>query len=217
MAEPRENGRRAPPAYQEYAADLLADRSFRSMSAAERGVLFSMRLECWTNRSVPCNPLELARVLGLQESEVTEGLTARVLRYFEAQEGPERVLVCPQLDDYRRQLDERHSRMSAGGRKGADHTNHSRRDRANQSDNAHPDGHPVSHQTARPDGHPACNQTAHPDGALSKEETSPAEKSKDKLVDDGHTDFRDAMSGPAPFEEAAARRRKSFNSLKESA
>lgn len=197
MASAHENERRNPPAYQEYAADLLADRGFRSMSAAERGVLFSMRLECWCNRSVPADPASLARVLGLEASEVKDGLTERVLRYFEAQEGAECVLVCPQLDAYRTRLDERHAKMSEGGRRGADHTNQSRRDRIGSRGLGHPD--------ALPDGHPAHDGGGHPGGLLSRAEQSRAKQNRTASIgrSNEHADFIAALEGPALFEAGA--------------
>lgn len=195
MSGNRGNGRRAPPAYQEYAADLLADRAFKSMSAAERGVLFSMRLECWVNRCVPSDSLELARVLGLQESEVKQGLTERVRRYFAAQEGTGGILVCPELDAYRDRLDERHAKMSEGGRKGADHTNQSRRDRATNRESSLPDAHP--------DAHPASIKGGHPDAPLSTTEQNTAESNPVYRESNEHDEFIKELDGPSSFEEAA--------------
>mgnify|MGYP007026270862 FL=1 len=44
---------RKPPAYQEYASTMLADISFRSMNMEARGLLYTMRLECWANGRMP--------------------------------------------------------------------------------------------------------------------------------------------------------------------
>jgi hypothetical protein len=184
----RGDSKRPPPAYQEYAATMLADRGFRSMSAAERGVLFTMRLECWVNGSVPADPTSLARVLGIEVAEVKRALTPRVLRHFdEAMHDEERVLVCPQLDDYRRQLEERQSRMSAGGRRGAVHTNQARRDRPKA-------GHPDDYPDALPDGPP----DGPPDGVLSIDKTSTAKTRTASLERDDA--FVAALEGPASFE-----------------
>jgi hypothetical protein len=205
MADAHENGRRSPPAFQEYAAAMLADRGFRSMAAIERGLLYSMRLECWTNGSVPANPAALARVLGLEAAEVKQGLTLRVLRHFEAVDGPESTFVCPALDNYRRQLEDRHSRMSEGGRQGARLTNTVRRGMG--SGHGHPDAHPDTQLCAHPDGHPGGNGRGHPDGPLSTDQTSTNQNSVYRQTDE-HAAFKEGMSGAAPFEEQAARRGK---------
>lgn len=47
--------RETPPAYQEYAADMLSNRHFRMMTLQQRGLLYTLRLECWVNGSVPCD------------------------------------------------------------------------------------------------------------------------------------------------------------------
>ena len=46
---------RKPPAYQEYAATILAQLPFRAMNLQDRGLLFTMRLECWVNTRLPSN------------------------------------------------------------------------------------------------------------------------------------------------------------------
>ena len=185
MAGVSDSGRRAPPAYQEYAADLLADRDFRSMSAVERGVLFTMRLECWCNESVPSDPAALARVLGLNDLEINAGLTPRVLRHFASQEGTEGVLVCPRLNTYRIRLDERHAALSAGGKKGADALHRGRRERTTLDGQA----------------------TEQANGPLSRAEQSRTEPNPVYRVTNEHAEFLAANAGNAPFEEAAARRR----------
>ena len=195
MAGARDITRLVPPAYQEYAANLLADRGFRSMSAIERGVLHSIRLECWVNECVPSDPAALARVLGLDGAEVAAGLTSRVLRYLARKESPESVLVCPQLDAYRAQLDERRAKLSDGGRRGAEHTNQVRRDRSVYRTSGHPDSQPVAH--------PGTEGVGHPDGPLSTVQNS---SNQNSVYRDEHSKFLDEMNGLAPFEQTGARR-----------
>jgi len=114
------NGRRPAPAYQEYAASRLADRLYKAMSAPERGVFYSMRLECWVNGCVPALKRDLARVLGLEIDEVQRGLTTRVLAHFEERHADDgRMLICPELETYREELDRRHQRQSEGGKQTA--------------------------------------------------------------------------------------------------
>lgn len=56
---------RDAPAYQEYAAALLARLPFRTMTLQDRGLLYTMRLECWVNVRLPNDHNSLAKVLGL--------------------------------------------------------------------------------------------------------------------------------------------------------
>ena len=44
---------RTPPAYQEYAASVIANGDYRVLSLAERGLLYTLKLECWVNHRVP--------------------------------------------------------------------------------------------------------------------------------------------------------------------
>jgi len=61
---------RDAPAYQEYAAAILARLAFRTMTLQDRGLLFTMRLECWVNVRLPSEHNNLAKVLGLPTAEV---------------------------------------------------------------------------------------------------------------------------------------------------
>lgn len=88
---------REPPAFQEYAADMLARREYRAMTLAERGLLYSLRLECWVNRTAPADPAILAKVLGYSADEVRAALPA-VLAFFTVS-GDE--VFSSELDDYR--------------------------------------------------------------------------------------------------------------------
>ena len=106
---------RNPPAFQEYAADMLASRLFRAMSLQERGLLMTMRFECWVNKSVPADAGDLAKILGLPEQDVFNALTSRVSHFFiEA----DKNLNCTELDAYRNILISRRQAMVDGGRKG---------------------------------------------------------------------------------------------------
>jgi len=128
-ADIRDTSRRAPPAFQMYAASRLADRDFRSAAAVERGVLHSMELECWVNGTIPRDPRALARVLGLDAAEVQAGLTQRVLRHFQPRhddlEGE--VLVHPELDAYRAKLDTQYENRADAGRRNIARVNERKR------------------------------------------------------------------------------------------
>jgi len=102
---------RRPPAFQEYAAELLASFDYRSLSLQDRGLLHTMRLECWINRQLPNNPELLAKVFGLPVNEVTDSLP-RVMNFFIRQCD---FIVCPELENYREHLEDIRQRKSAGG------------------------------------------------------------------------------------------------------
>lgn len=106
---------RPAPAFQEYASDMLANSRYRTMSLAERGLMDTMRRECWVNGSVPKELRELAVYLAKPESEVIAALSMRVLNFFKEQHDQ---LVCPELDAYRAILEDRSKKMSQGGRNG---------------------------------------------------------------------------------------------------
>jgi hypothetical protein len=111
---------RKPPAFQEYAATILSSKAFRVMNLSQRGLLFTMRLECWVNQSVPLLSDELAKYLGFNRQEVSEALSADVVSYFKDTNGS---YVCTELEDYRQHLYEQKEKQIAGGKKGAAITN----------------------------------------------------------------------------------------------
>jgi len=106
---------RDAPAYQEYAAAMLSKIPFRLCSLEARGLLFTMRLECWVNGKLPADPQSLAMVLGVPETEVSRSLPL-VVSFFEVVDG---LLICPELEDYRQHIAERKRKQSEGGKAGA--------------------------------------------------------------------------------------------------
>ncbi len=123
--------KKTAPAFMLYASDLMANREYRTMPLAERGLLVSMYCECWVNGSVPASPEVLAKWLGFESKEVAGALTARVLTFFEQRGGD---LIAPELERYREVLLGRRKNMSTGGKKGAEKRWH--------STDSHPNGHP---------------------------------------------------------------------------
>lgn len=111
--------KRDAPAYQEYAANVMAQHDYRAMSLAERGLLYTLRNECWVNRRVPADARKLARILGYELAEVDAALPA-VMPFFAKVDGH---IVCPELDDYRETLAYRRELQSQGGKQGAARTN----------------------------------------------------------------------------------------------
>ena len=110
---------REAPAYQEYAAAMMARREYRVMSLAARGLLFSLRLECWVNRTVPASPAMLARVLGYPHDEI-EAVLAEVAPFLDRDA---ENFVMPDLEDYRAHIAGIREKQAAGGKRGAEKTN----------------------------------------------------------------------------------------------
>ncbi|MBL0011274.1 MAG: hypothetical protein IPP22_10290 [Nitrosomonas sp.] len=113
---------RKAPAYQEYAATIMAQLSFRTMSLQDRGLLYTMRLECWVNMRLPNNHNDLAKVLGVPAAEVMASLPA-VIPFFEIVGD---FIISPELEDYRIHLVERKLKQSQGGKRGSVITNNKR-------------------------------------------------------------------------------------------
>lgn len=113
---------RDAPAFQEYPAEMLSKLYFRELTLLERGLLYTLRLECWVNQRLPADPLALARILGLNVEDVV-GAMPVLHSFFEVAEG---VLRCPELDDYRAHLETRKTKQSEGGKRGSAITNKKR-------------------------------------------------------------------------------------------
>lgn len=75
---------RPAPAYQEYASDILANANYKMMSFAERGLLDTMRKECWVNHSIPSDKSELALYLRCPQEEIYTFLTNRVASFLKS-------------------------------------------------------------------------------------------------------------------------------------
>ena len=112
---------RKPPAYQEYASPMLADISFRSMNMEARGLLYTLRLECWVNYGMPSEIETLSTVLG---KSVTPDMLKAVDSFFAIDD---KQITSPELEDYRVYLEERREKQSKGGKKGAKATNTKRK------------------------------------------------------------------------------------------
>lgn len=110
---------RPAPAYQEYAASLIARTEYRILSLTQRGLLWSVKLECWVNHRVPADPATLARILGYSIDEVQNALPM-IMPFLAINDGD---LICPELDDYRAHLQTISHKKSEGGKRGAAMTN----------------------------------------------------------------------------------------------
>lgn len=110
---------RKPPAFQEYAAEMMARVDYRSLSLAERGLLYTMRLECWVNRLLPSDPVVLGKILGFDASQIA-AILPNVMLFFGVENGQ---IFCPELDDYRAHISTIRAKQSDGGKQGAAMTN----------------------------------------------------------------------------------------------
>jgi hypothetical protein len=103
--------REATPAYQEYGADMLANRCFRLMTLEQRGFLYTLRLECWVNGSVPCDPKLLARMLAIDRGDVVRLIVA-LEPFLEAVGNTE--FRFADLERYRREQMVRREKLKGG-------------------------------------------------------------------------------------------------------
>ncbi len=122
---------RKPPAYLEYAATILSTREFKFMTMEERGLLYTIKLDCWLNNSVPSNHEELAKYFGVSVSEINRSLTENV-KSFLKHIGDS--YECTDIEIYRSQLNARLQKQSNGGKKGAKTTNEKRSKSATNSE-----------------------------------------------------------------------------------
>lgn len=111
---------RAPPAYMEYAANTMANIIFRGLSMSQRGLLSTMKMECWVNGCVPSNPATLARLFGADPMEIAHDLQEIIFFFEDLGNG---FIDNKDLIIYRAELAERKRKQSEGGKKGAKTTN----------------------------------------------------------------------------------------------
>ena len=110
---------RPAPCYQEYSAWMLANINFRQMPLAARGLLYTLRLECWENHRLPSDSKKLANVLRFDEEEITSAMHW-LDAFLKTNDG---WLTSPDLEDYRKHLVDQKTAQSLGGKKGAAITN----------------------------------------------------------------------------------------------
>ena len=82
------------------------------MKLNERGLYITLLAECWANKTVPADPDTLSKLLGLN---VKDAFSENVLEFFKIDENQ---ISSPELDDYKKKLDERREKQIAGGKKG---------------------------------------------------------------------------------------------------
>lgn len=112
MAESKLSEGRDAPAFQEYAASMMSRFEYRALSLSSRGLLYTLRLECWVNQKLPSDPTKLAKVLGLDKGEI--GALLPELTAFFTVVGD--WLHSPDLEGYRNKIQDRRNRQSEGGK-----------------------------------------------------------------------------------------------------
>lgn len=110
---------RTAPAYQEYAAAMMSRFEYRTLTLAQRGLLYSMRLECWVNQFLPESPEIMARILGFDPAEVAAEVPF-VMSFFDVKNGR---IFAPDLEAYRARVEGIRERQAQGGKAGAAKTN----------------------------------------------------------------------------------------------
>lgn len=140
---------RQPPAYMEYAANLMAQLPFRTMPLEARGLLFTMKLECWVNARLPSNENDLAKVLGVTVAEVSNSINA-VMPFFMT---VGQFIICPELEDYRAHLAERRAKQSKGGKIGSAITNKKIHNTENSARHSNSSSQSSTSRLTRQDGH----------------------------------------------------------------
>jgi hypothetical protein len=97
----------------------MASWAYRSASLVARGGLLSLWCEFWTNGPLPADPAKLARVLGVNETEITLVL-AECAAFLEIIDGH---IEVPELRAYKNHLEARRIAQSEGGKHAAEITN----------------------------------------------------------------------------------------------
>ena len=98
---------------------MLANFQFRQMPLAARGLLYTIRLECWENHRLPADLKRLASVLRFDEAEIIAAMQW-LDPFFQTNDG---WITSPDLEDYRTHLAGQRKAQSVGGKKGAAKTN----------------------------------------------------------------------------------------------
>ena len=92
--------RKAAPAYQEYARDTLADERFLLADMATRGVLWTLKMLCWSQGSIPADEAKLARLCGMEVEAFGEAWSA-VSEFFAESPNDSSRLTHSDLEEQR--------------------------------------------------------------------------------------------------------------------
>lgn len=186
---------REAPAYQEYAAGMMSRIEYRVLTLPQRGLLYSMRLECWVNHFLPESPEMLGRVLGYDPKEVAAELPY-VISFFACENGR---ITSPELESYRAYLDHVRERKSQGGKRGADITNGAKTQKrrgVSANPSANPSGMSPTIPPGMPSGHLRDLSTVQPSLAQPRGEVF-----NPPAVDSTYEEWGDFTADPEEGEE----------------
>lgn len=86
------------PYFPMYAANIIASRTYRLMSLAERGLWVTITMECWINGGVPSNFKEMSKILGFSEDELKQYFSKYQTSFFHIENGQ---YISKELEEYR--------------------------------------------------------------------------------------------------------------------
>jgi hypothetical protein len=113
------------PAYQEYPADILNNEVFMQLSMAQRGLLWTLRMYCWKNETIPAGYQDVARLIGITDKESKKLFDELVRSFFdyvldERSKEPIARLFNKDLEEYRKEKIAARERRSKSGMMGAE-------------------------------------------------------------------------------------------------
>lgn len=113
------------PAYQEYPADILNNEVFMRLSMAQRGLLWTLRMYCWKNESIPAGYKDIALLVGISEKAVNKLFDEKIHGFFELRlsddiDKQNHRFINPDLEAYRKEKITARNKKAASGRLGAD-------------------------------------------------------------------------------------------------
>ncbi|NOS97372.1 MAG: hypothetical protein HOP25_02735 [Methylotenera sp.] len=100
------------PAFQEYAANLLARRDFKALKLESKGLLWAMRLEYWVNGDFNDDAAQIGAILGVSTEDIARLLPT--ISTFLATDG--KSIGFEDLSNYKLSLEAKRAKQSAGGK-----------------------------------------------------------------------------------------------------
>jgi len=113
------------PAYQEYPADILNNEVFMQLSMAQRGLLWTLRMYCWKNETIPAGSQDIAKLVGITDKEAKKLFDEHLKSFFdyvldERSKEPIGRLFNKDLEEYKKVKLAARERRSKSGMMGAD-------------------------------------------------------------------------------------------------
>lgn len=108
----KRNQGRNSPSFQEFAASMMSRIEYRTLSLTERGLLYTLRLECWVNQYLPSDFDLLSKMIGYEVDDVQKAFNA-ITPFFEIENG---FLCSRELENYRLTVQDIRNAQSKGGK-----------------------------------------------------------------------------------------------------